>query len=317
LQKERHLNILLFSKNSSRVRRLKVSGWWLGLLAVLVCAFLFVLGFLGLQYLRTREGRIQLTALREENQIQESKLGFLADEISSLEKQVSTIREFDSKLRVIADLEPPPPSTLGVGGPTPEDIREERILQGDEAGLIQQMKADLDRLSNEANVEQGSLRRLEGLLEGKREQLACTPSILPARGWLSSGFGYRISPFTGAVQMHEGIDISNAIGSPIVAPADGLVTNVGREYGYGKVLVINHGYGIITRYGHLHRIHVKIGQKIKRGDPIGEIGNTGRSTGPHLHYEVKISKVAVDPRKYILFGYPESSQIGRTFSFTK
>jgi hypothetical protein len=317
VQEERHFNILVFSKSSSKVKRLKISAGWLGLLASVLGGFLLALAFLGWYYFKASEARLLLASLREVNQIQKSKLFHFADKISHLENQIAKIREFDSKLRVIADLESPPPSTLGVGGPVPKDIREEMILQKDQSRLIHQMKEDLDRLSMEAGIEQASLQRLEGLLEGKREQLACTPSILPARGWLSSGFGYRVSPFTGTIQMHEGIDISNAVGTPIVAPADGLVVKVGREYGYGKVLIIRHGYGINTRYGHLHRAHVKIGQTVKRGDLIGEIGNTGRSTGPHLHYEVRVSNVAVDPRKYILYGHPESERIGSALAFTK
>jgi len=273
--------------------------------------------FLSWHYFEAREARLRLSSLREENQIQKSKIGLFADRITHLEDQISRVREFDSKVRVIADLEPPPSPTVGVGGPNPRDIREDMLLQKDQTGLIEQMKDDLERLSLEIQVENASLQRLEGLLEGKREQLASTPSILPSRSWVSSGFGYRISPFTGTIQMHEGIDISNSIGTPTVAPADGLVVKVGREYGYGKALVINHGYGITTRYGHLHKAHVKIGQKVKRGDLIAEVGNTGRSTGPHLHYEVMVNNVAVDPRKYILFGYPGSSPLGRTLSLVK
>jgi len=317
LQEEHRFNILIFSKNSSKVRRLRMSWIWLGLLALLIGVSLSALTFLTWQYFKDKEARLRVASLREENQIQKSKLSGFADKVSHVENQILKIREFDSKLRVIANLEPPPPSILGVGGPTPKDIREELILQMDQRGLIQQMKDDLERLSTEARIEQASLQRLEVLLEGKREQLACTPSILPARGWLSSGFGYRISPFTGTIQMHEGIDISNAIGTSIIAPADGLVVKVGREYGYGKVLSVNHGYGIVTRYGHLHKVHVKIGQKVRRGDLIAEIGNTGRSTGPHLHYEVRTNNIPVDPRKYILFGYPEASTIGRRISFTR
>jgi len=258
-----------------------------------------------------------LASLREENQIQRSKLCLFADQISHLENEISKIRDFDSKLRVIADLDPLHPSSLGIGGAALKDIREEMILQENQAALIKQLKTDLERLSLEAHAEQSSLQRLEGLLQGRQEQLACTPSILPARGWLTSGFGYRISPFTGTIQMHEGIDIANAIGASVVAPADGLVVKVGREYGYGKVLTINHGHGIATRYGHLHKAHVKIGQRVKRGDLIGELGNSGRSTGPHLHYEVRVNGLPVDPRKYILFGYPGSTTIVRAVSFAK
>jgi septal ring factor EnvC (AmiA/AmiB activator) len=317
LQEERQYNILVFSKKSSKVRRLKISAIWLGLLALCMCAFIFVLVYLSWQYSEARQARLRLASLREESQFQKAKIGLFADRISHLEDQISGVREFDSKVRVLADLEPLPPPTLGVGGATPQDIREEMLLQKDQPGLINQMKKDLERLSLEVQVEQASLQRLEGLLEGKREQLASTPSILPTRGWISSGFGYRISPFTGTVQMHQGIDISNSIGTVIVAPADGLVVKVGREYGYGKVVVINHGYGISTRYGHLHKAHVKIGQDVKRGLLIGEVGNTGRSTGPHLHYEVMVNNLAVDPRKYILFGYPGSSPIGNTLSLAR
>jgi murein DD-endopeptidase MepM/ murein hydrolase activator NlpD len=158
----------------------------------------------------------------------------------------------------------------------------------------------LNRLDEEAAAGGESLKGLENLLQDKRVQLANTPSIWPARGWFTSGFGYRISPFTGLRQMHEGIDISNRIGSPAYAPGDGLVTNIGREWGFGKILVISHGFGITTRYGHLSKINVKIGQKVKRGQKIAEIGSTGRSTGPHLHYEVKVNGVPVNPLKYIL-----------------
>ncbi|NIQ37312.1 MAG: peptidoglycan DD-metalloendopeptidase family protein [Proteobacteria bacterium] len=296
---------------------MKISGIWLGLLTMCLCAFIAVLVYLSWQYSEARQARRRLASLREESQFQKAKIGLFVDRISHLEDQISGVREFDSKVRVLADLEPLPPPTLGIGGPTPKDIREEMLLQKDQPGLIDQMKKDLERLSLEIQVEQASLQRLEGLLEGKREQLASTPSILPARGWISSGFGYRISPFTGTVQMHQGIDISNSIGTAIVAPADGLVVKVGREYGYGKVIVINHGYGISTRYGHLHKAHVKIGQGVKRGLLVGEVGNTGRSTGPHLHYEVLVNNVAVDPRKYILFGYPGSSSMGSTLSLAR
>ncbi len=162
------------------------------------------------------------------------------------------------------------------------------------------MRHDLERLDGEAGAEGDSLRELESLLQNKEVQLANTPSIWPTRGWLTSGFGYRISPFTGLRQRHEGIDISNRVGAPVIAPADGLVTNIGREWGFGKILVVSHGFGFTTRYAHLHRINVKIGQKVKRGQKIAEIGNTGRSTGPHLHYEVMVNGVPVNPMKYIL-----------------
>jgi murein DD-endopeptidase MepM/ murein hydrolase activator NlpD len=250
-----------------------------------------------------RQEVLELNRLREETQLQRAQVHFFCEKIGEVEKKIAGMREFDRRLRILANLEGPEGKTrqfLGVGGPSPEYIRETLLLQRNEEELVQQMRHDLERLNGEAAAEGDSLRKLEGLLQSKRVQLANTPSIWPSRGWLTSGFGYRISPFTGLRQRHEGIDISNRVGTPIIAPAEGLVTNIGREWGFGKILVISHGFGFTTRYAHLNRINVKIGKKVKRGQKIAEIGNTGRSTGPHLHYEVIVNGVPVNPMKYIL-----------------
>jgi len=246
---------------------------------------------------------LELNRLREETQLQRSQIDFFCEKIGDLEKKIAGMREFDRRLRILANLEGSEESTrrfFGVGGPSPEDIRETLLLQRNEEELMKQMRRDLERLDEEATAEGNNLRELEGLLQNKRVQLTHTPSIWPTRGWFTSGFGYRISPFTGLRQMHEGVDISNRIGTPVIAPADGLVTNIGREWGFGKILVISHGFGFTTRYGHLDRINAKIGQRVKRGQKVAEMGSTGRSTGPHLHYEVRMNGVPVNPMKYVL-----------------
>jgi len=130
--------------------------------------------------------------------------------------------------------------------------------------------------------------------------LAHTPSIWPVMGWVTSGFGFRTNPFTGLTQMHEGIDISNQVGTPIIAPADGIISDIGNDLGLGKILVISHGFGMITRYAHLNKVLVRVGQKVKRGEKIAEIGTSGRTTGPHLHYEVRLDGIPVNPMRYIL-----------------
>jgi murein DD-endopeptidase MepM/ murein hydrolase activator NlpD len=113
-------------------------------------------------------------------------------------------------------------------------------------------------------------------------------------------FGYRPNPFTGRTVLHAGIDIAANVGTPIVAPANGVVINAGYDEGYGKIIEIDHGYGITTRYGHCSQIFVKIGQKVNRFDVIGSVGNTGRSTGSHLHYEVRVAGVPRNPMLYVL-----------------
>jgi murein DD-endopeptidase MepM/ murein hydrolase activator NlpD len=117
---------------------------------------------------------------------------------------------------------------------------------------------------------------------------------------MTSKFGYRLSPFTGRPMMHQGLDLAAPPGSPIVAPADGIVSFAGYDAGYGKLVSIDHGYGVVTRFGHTSQIYVEVGQKVKMGDVIAAVGSTGRSTGPHVHYEVRVNGVPVDPRNYLL-----------------
>jgi murein DD-endopeptidase MepM/ murein hydrolase activator NlpD len=129
--------------------------------------------------------------------------------------------------------------------------------------------------------------------------LASTPSIWPTEGWVTSGYGYRISPFTGRRTFHAGIDIASDFGTRIVAPARGRVVFVGRKGSLGKTLKIDHGFGLRTFYGHAAEIHVERGQEIERGERIASVGSTGRSTGPHLHYSVEVNGRSVNPRNYI------------------
>ena len=130
--------------------------------------------------------------------------------------------------------------------------------------------------------------------------LAHTPSVWPTKGWVSSRFGYRISPFTSEREFHKGLDISTRKKSPVIAPSDGIVSSVRWDHGYGKLLSISHGYGVKTRYAHLDEVLVKQGQYVKRGQKIALVGDTGRTTGPHLHYEVHLNEVPVNPLRYIL-----------------
>jgi murein DD-endopeptidase MepM/ murein hydrolase activator NlpD len=135
----------------------------------------------------------------------------------------------------------------------------------------------------------------------KRNALAAaTPSIWPAHGWLSSNVGARRDPITGGADYHQGLDISADHGSPVFATADGTITQAAREGSYGNLVTIDHGYGLETRYGHLSRYHVHQGAKVKRGDIVGYVGSTGRSTGSHLHYEVRVNGRLLNPLQLLL-----------------
>jgi murein DD-endopeptidase MepM/ murein hydrolase activator NlpD len=157
----------------------------------------------------------------------------------------------------------------------------------------------MDRLIEEAAIREQSFRDLIEFFKKQRSVLACVPSIWPVRGWVSSEFGIRQSPFTGRREFHKGIDIAADPGREIVAPADGIVVLNGRDPNMGLVVQLNHSQGFSTIYGHLLRSVVRKGQILRRGDVIGFIGNSGRSTGPHLHYTMLLNGVPVNPRKYL------------------
>jgi murein DD-endopeptidase MepM/ murein hydrolase activator NlpD len=183
--------------------------------------------------------------------------------------------------------EAPAPTGAEEASPTPR------------ADRVSVLRRDAERLGLIANARELSLSDLLERLEGKRHRLSSTPSIWPAKGWLTSRFGNRISPFTGGRQFHAGIDIAGARGTDVIAPARGRVVFAGTRGPLGRTLVIDHGYGIRTIYGHNHENLVKRGQEVERGQVVATLGNTGRSTGPHLHYVVEVKGKAVNPLDYI------------------
>lgn len=167
-------------------------------------------------------------------------------------------------------------------------------------GPLGRSRAALARAATAAGREEASLSGLVDALRDQARRLAAMPSIRPARGWISSVFGRRVSPFTGREQFHNGIDIASQPGTPIVAPGRARVHWVGRKGPLGQTVILEHGYGLRTTYGHLSEVFVRSGQAVERGERIAAMGSSGRSTGSHLHYAVALEGRAVDPRRYIL-----------------
>jgi murein DD-endopeptidase MepM/ murein hydrolase activator NlpD len=161
----------------------------------------------------------------------------------------------------------------------------------------------LDQATTALSDLESRSKHLETFFADQRVLLASTPSIWPVRGYLSANFGNRIDPFTGQRDFHMGIDVSTPSGTKIVAPADGVIVSCGTKGGYGNTTIIDHGFGLVTRYGHMDHFNVRPGQRVHRGDVIGFVGNTGRSTAPHLHYEVWVRDQAQNPISFILDEY--------------
>jgi murein DD-endopeptidase MepM/ murein hydrolase activator NlpD len=301
LDKE-HYSILIFGPKTSKSRHLRIHKKTFKIALYLFAFALLLTTFFFCDYIQVKKKVFELSHLRQETQAQRSQIHFFSAKIEDLEKQLSKLKDFDKKIRIIANLERSQETTslMGMGGPSPSDLREKLKNEKDDWGLVQQMKTDVERLQSEAISQEVSLSEIEKNLQTKREMLIHTPSVWPIMGWVTSGFGFRTNPFTGLAQMHEGMDISNRIGTFIVAPADGIVSDVGNDLVNGKIMVISHGFGMTSRYGHLNKVLVKAGQRVKRGDKIAEVGMTGKTTGPHLHYEVRLNGIPVNPMRYIL-----------------
>ncbi len=240
--------------------------------------------------------------LRDENLKLKSELAVIREQLAHVGQTLDRVERFDQKLRAITLLSDPQ-RNLAMG-PTEQQALvpsgENQFVRSKDADGPQVIGQKLDKLSAEATRQEQSLQELQAYFQDQKSLLASVPSVWPTRGWVTSDFGSRLDPYTSERVMHAGLDIAGPHGKEVVSPSDGTVVFAGLEGGYGNVVVLDHGYGIKTRYGHLSSIKVKSGEKVKRGDVIAALGNTGRSTGPHLHYEVRVNGIAQNPRKFIL-----------------
>jgi len=271
---------------------------------VLILAFLGSSVYFTKQYLKLRGNEIELAKIQKESNIRKIQVEKFSDQVKNFETEMARLERFEKKLRVITALEKSPKSVeknWGVGGPYGLGTSSfKTAIDRGAASMIERLSNGLDHLDKQAKIQSISFQELDNFFKNQKSLLSSTPSIWPTRGWVTSGFGFRKSPFTGLREKHEGWDIAARSGSPVRATADGEVVVEGREYGYGKMVEINHGYGVVTRYGHNSKHFVKVGDYVKRGQVISLVGNTGRSTGPHLHYEVLLHGIPVSPKNYIL-----------------
>ncbi|MBN1382711.1 MAG: M23 family metallopeptidase [Deltaproteobacteria bacterium] len=271
-----------------------------------VCGVLMVMVLWGAyfvhKYVHLKNVNTELAGALEQTKEQTRELEKLVMRFNEFAVRVEELREFGIKIKDVAlslDGKRKKTQMLGMGGPISDDNFLQTRLDGDRRLFIHNMNKNMEKLMSDAASQEESFKNLLDYFKEQKSILAAKPSLWPVKGWISSGFGYRKSPFTGRREFHRGIDIATRAGKEIHAPSDGIVAEVSRRADEGLMIRINHGYGIVTAYAHLLKTKVKEGDVLQRGDVIGTVGNSGRSTGPHLHYGIFVNDVPVNPRKYL------------------
>lgn len=298
---KRFFTIILVPNAEARLRRITLTHRVIKVAAGVAGVAAALTGFLVYRSARIAWQVSELEAIRAENsQLRQANLDYHKS-IGVLKDQMNSFREYTKKLNTIAGIQDPSSIPLvgtgGIGGFSEPNQPETPQT------LSRPLYNDLSVLKTEAGDLQDQMESLSSFFQKQSMLLASTPSIWPTTGYLSCAYGWRIDPFTKTNDFHQGIDISCPVGQQVIAPAAGVVAEAGPKGGYGNVLIIDHDFGYQTRFGHLSGYAVKAGQRVNRGQVIAYVGNTGKSTGPHLHYEVWVHAEAVNPIQFILEEY--------------
>ncbi len=303
------ISLLVMTNTGSMVGQFSVSKSFLMFSFILSLACVAGVGYVVYEYSDLKMALLdkavlesRIAAQTDEIETQRKQIQSFAAKFNRLKSSIAELDDFEKKIRVIANLEKEEDQegVFGVGGPMPEDLDAKLDVEESHRELMRDMHARAELIEAATLDKKDDFKMLIASLEKQVGMLAATPAIRPVNGWVTSGFGYRKSPFTGLRSFHKGLDIAAKKGTPIKATADGTVTFAGTQGPMGNMVTIDHGHGLITRYGHLHKILKERGDTVKRGEIVGEVGSTGRSTGSHLHYEVHVKGVPVNPQKYIL-----------------
>jgi murein DD-endopeptidase MepM/ murein hydrolase activator NlpD len=268
-----------FSLSEKLVKRLAICAGSIGLVAAMGVGVAF--------------SHVALTVWRHDDRGTPANLSLMQARLDSLDDTLRAITHRDQQIRLLAGLSTDSAAQSDSTGP--------RLTIGRVREMTVGSSSDIDGMIKRANSLAASFAEVTGTLAHNSEKMARIPSIMPTAGWLSSNFSLsRFHPILHYARPHEGIDVSAPMGAPIVAPAGGVVQRVTWETGYGNVLEIDHGDGMITKYAHCSKIVVRPGQKVRRGQIIANVGSTGLSTGPHVHYEIHVNGKVVDPLTFVL-----------------
>ncbi len=326
------ITVMVIPDRKSKLKKLVISASHLKLGLCLGAFVLVLFAAVLVDYVSLLTQGIENKRLHAENSELRAQFQVVEGKLNSLETALDRIKTFSTKLKLITAVNDPDRGLNLAMGPishsaqavdelteNPQNripanrVMEEPLfkprslseltngeLAREEDHDYSKLSIRMDQVARISQLREQGVLELWELLQDRSALLAATPSSKPAQGWYTSQFGYRLSPYSDKPMMHEGLDIAAAPGTPVYSTADGVVTFAGYDAGYGKLVVIDHGYGVETRYGHNAQIHVSLGQKIRHGDLIAAVGNTGHSTGPHLHYEVRVNGAPINPINYIL-----------------
>jgi murein DD-endopeptidase MepM/ murein hydrolase activator NlpD len=285
-----HHTIIFVPHAHAKLRKWRVTNLQIGLAAGAFVLLTLTSVLLIWSHFNTPVNPVEIHRLRKENEELRRTNAAFESNLGKLQKQLSGYEDRTRELAIVAGVESLGAGIeAGVGGPS--------AVEEATAGDLPKMQARAVQLVGALNV-------VEQKLEQRVHWISSTPAIAPVKGIFTSGFGTRSDPLTHGRGNHQGVDIAAAPGQPVRASADGIVMAASEQGGLGKAVFLAHGYGLTTRYGHLSAVGVRPGQKVRRGDVIGRVGSTGRSTGYHLHYEVRLDGEPVNPLAYILDNSP-------------
>jgi murein DD-endopeptidase MepM/ murein hydrolase activator NlpD len=301
--KNKYFTFLYIPTDNSEPRTIRIRRAVLLALSAAVVLALGVGTWAILEYSTGLSDAYRVTVLTRQNEQLQGELESLGGELDLLKRQVAQNFDFQKKARLLANLDDlsDDVAEVGVGGPDHAYLQSLSRLDQADRDRVVSARADIEKMLRQARLQRDSYQEILTSLEATDDRLRSTPSLRPVNvGFVTSRFGPRIDPYTGRRTPHRGLDFSARKGTPVFATADGVVAFSGKWRTYGEAVEVSHGHGYITRYAHLEKRLVRKGQRVRRGDIIGRVGSTGRSTFAHLHYEVEKDGHRVNPLRYIV-----------------
>ena len=291
---KKHYTFLIITNKKDAIKKVCASSKFLKYVGVFATVLMISMAYVLFDYVKTKRQGAEFDNVKKLAEIQRDQINSLAGKVMDFEKKMEYFRLVDEKIRAAGNIGRKSKSKgqlLGVGG-----FQHEQAAEGT---TIDQLNKNIDRLLQDAETQEKSFQEVLSFLKKRESILASLPSLWPVKGWVTSNFGYRQSPYGKSSEFHKGIDIATQAGKPIMAPADGIVAESVNRPDMGNYVVLNHKNGVTTSYAHMLRRAVHPGKNVKKGEVIGYVGNSGRSTGSHLHYCVSLNGVPVNPRKYL------------------